>query len=209
MSKSKDEMTNRDFQAIERRQQLLDSARELFAENGYSATSTRSINKKIGMADGLMYHYFPNGKLEILHTIATEGIGDMISSVNNMAQSLDTNGNVRDELIKFLKGIYCSFRDNTQCIIILTREQKYLEESHTDFLKNSFESRYSLVSTYLKKCHNNGRIPKMNFDLAAKQFLSIAFFFFMKHIVQVDLIGPDPDSFIEEMVDFNVQFWIK
>lgn len=207
--KNKNEMNRRDLQAAERRQQLLNSAKELFAENGYAATPTRSINKNIGMADGLMYHYFPDGKLEILHTIATEGIQEMIECVNSMAQSLDADGDVKKELIKFLKGVYRSFSEHTQCITILAREQKHLEESHTNFLRNSFESRYSLVSAYLKKCHSNGHLPKIKYDLAAKQLLSIIFFFFMKNIVQVDLIGTDPDGFIEEMVDYNVNLWMK
>ncbi|EOR25407.1 transcriptional regulator, TetR family protein [Clostridium sartagoforme AAU1] len=55
-------LTNRDLQAIERRNQLLESAKELFASNGYHATTTRQITKNIGMADGLIYHYFPDGK---------------------------------------------------------------------------------------------------------------------------------------------------
>lgn len=208
-NRDKDEMTSRDLQAAERRQQLLESAKELFFENGYSATPTRMINQKIGMADGLMYHYFPKGKLQILHTIATEGIEEIISSVNNIAQSLDVNGDVREELTKFFKEIYLSFNNSIQCIGILVREQRHLEENHVMFLKKSFEERYALISNYLEQCHSKGKLKDMNFDIASKQLLSIAFFFFMKNIAHIDFIGADSDSFIEDMVDFNIRLWIK
>ncbi len=46
-------LTNRDLQAIERRSQLLDSAKELFASNGYHATTTRQITKILAWLTGL------------------------------------------------------------------------------------------------------------------------------------------------------------
>lgn len=36
----------------------------LFAENGYEGTPVRAINRKAGLADGLLYHYFSDGKKE-------------------------------------------------------------------------------------------------------------------------------------------------
>ena len=48
----------RQEQAAETKQKLLDSARKLFAERGFSGTPVRSINRSVGLADGLLYHYF-------------------------------------------------------------------------------------------------------------------------------------------------------
>jgi AcrR family transcriptional regulator len=70
--KLKEKLTSRDLQAIERREQILKASKELFAANGYHATTTRLICKKINMADGLIYHYFPDGKLEILRKVIEE-----------------------------------------------------------------------------------------------------------------------------------------
>ncbi|MGA9173636.1 MAG: helix-turn-helix domain-containing protein [Thermoactinomyces sp.] len=58
-SSQKEGMTSRDLQAAKRRKQLLEAAKKLFAEKGYHNTSTKEINRAIGMADGLIYHYFP------------------------------------------------------------------------------------------------------------------------------------------------------
>ena len=52
----------RQEQAAGTRRRLLDSAKQLFYEKGCSATSVRSINRAIGIADGILYHYFPGGR---------------------------------------------------------------------------------------------------------------------------------------------------
>ena len=45
---------------INRRKAILDAAVDLFAENGFSATSTLAIAKKANVAEGLIFHYFKN-----------------------------------------------------------------------------------------------------------------------------------------------------
>lgn len=70
-------MTSRDLQASERREQILNAARQLFVQEGYHAASMRAINKKVGMSDALTYHYFPEGKLEIFNTIIREGTNNV------------------------------------------------------------------------------------------------------------------------------------
>lgn len=44
---------------LERKQQLLDAAAELFAARGYSATRIADICREAGVAKGLFYWYFP------------------------------------------------------------------------------------------------------------------------------------------------------
>ena len=47
-------------QGLERKQQLLDSAAELFAERGYADTRVLDIVRHAGVAKGLFYWYFEN-----------------------------------------------------------------------------------------------------------------------------------------------------
>ena len=44
---------------LERKQQLIDAAAELFAANGYAATRIQDICRRTGVAKGLFYWYFP------------------------------------------------------------------------------------------------------------------------------------------------------
>ena len=65
----------RQEQAQESRRKLMDAALTLFASKGYAGTNVRSINRSVGMADGLLYHYFPGGKQELLREIVRERVG--------------------------------------------------------------------------------------------------------------------------------------
>ena len=47
-------------QGLERKQQLLDRAAELFAERGYAETRVIDIVRAAGVAKGLFYWYFEN-----------------------------------------------------------------------------------------------------------------------------------------------------
>lgn len=50
--------TQRDLQAEVRRNQLLDIALELFAERGVENVSIKDLATEVGVASGLIYHYF-------------------------------------------------------------------------------------------------------------------------------------------------------
>ncbi len=52
--------TKRSEQAEQRRAQLIDTALEQFAERGIEATRISDIAQAAGVAQGLLYHYFPS-----------------------------------------------------------------------------------------------------------------------------------------------------
>ena len=66
--------TSTQFETIrqEKKKLILDSALELFAENGFHATSMSMIAKKGGISKGLAYNYFES-KNDILEEIIDEG----------------------------------------------------------------------------------------------------------------------------------------
>jgi AcrR family transcriptional regulator len=49
-----------------RREQLLDTALELFCEHGFAATSTRRIAEAAGVTEGLVFHYFKSKEALLL-----------------------------------------------------------------------------------------------------------------------------------------------
>ena len=51
--------SKRERQAEQRRNQLIDTALTLFAEHGIEATRVSDIAQTAGVAQGLLYHYFP------------------------------------------------------------------------------------------------------------------------------------------------------
>lgn len=63
------------FEEIRERskQNIMDSARKLFAEKGYDATSISAITREAGISKGLLYNYF-NSKEELLLGILNEAM---------------------------------------------------------------------------------------------------------------------------------------
>jgi AcrR family transcriptional regulator len=55
----------------ERHQEIIDIAKKLFSENGFDKTQVADISKEIGVAQGLVYHYFKS-KMEILYAVIDE-----------------------------------------------------------------------------------------------------------------------------------------
>ena len=59
-------------QATATREKLLETAKNLFAEMGYHGTPVRAITRQIQKGDGILYHYFPGGKQEIMSVLLRE-----------------------------------------------------------------------------------------------------------------------------------------
>ncbi len=57
---------------------IMDTALELFAENGFNATSISQIARKAKISKGLTYNYF-NSKIDILKELIDEGFHEVFS----------------------------------------------------------------------------------------------------------------------------------
>jgi AcrR family transcriptional regulator len=66
-----------DEQMTIKKRRVIESAIELFSENGYMATTTKEIAAKAGVAEGTIFKHFPS-KSELLQSIITK-TGEMIN----------------------------------------------------------------------------------------------------------------------------------
>lgn len=122
----------------QQREHILDVARDLFAQNGYEATTTRQLNKAVGIADGLMYYYFPHGKQEILDTIVRQGIASGEGEVQLDMTDVTTRAEVEDRLLAFIQQVWELFtrEDNYQSFMITIRERMLLTDAESSWLHN-------------------------------------------------------------------------
>ncbi|MDR3053667.1 MAG: TetR/AcrR family transcriptional regulator [Coriobacteriales bacterium] len=77
----------------ERRQEIVDTARILFVQKGYTSTAISDIASEMRVAQGLVYHYF-DSKLEILYAVLDELIDEQIASVRTKVRGF--KGSARD-----------------------------------------------------------------------------------------------------------------
>jgi AcrR family transcriptional regulator len=62
-----DQMSHRREQAEVRREQILNAALEIFSEKSFAGASMRDIARKVGVTEGLLYHYF-HSKSDLLQS---------------------------------------------------------------------------------------------------------------------------------------------
>jgi AcrR family transcriptional regulator len=64
-----------------RKRQIMSTALEMFASEGYGHVSIAALSRRAGISKGLMYNYFP-GKEHLLKEILNEGIEQIMNSLD-------------------------------------------------------------------------------------------------------------------------------
>jgi AcrR family transcriptional regulator len=86
---------------------IMDTALELFANEGYHPISISKIAKEAGIAKGLLYNYFES-KEDLLLTIMTKGLEDMIAVFDPDNDGVLTE----EEMDNFITEIFSMIKDN-------------------------------------------------------------------------------------------------
>ncbi|MEK4063000.1 MULTISPECIES: TetR/AcrR family transcriptional regulator [unclassified Paenibacillus] len=204
MHKEIKSMTSRDLQASERREQILNAARQLFVQEGYHAASMRAINKKVGMSDALTYHYFPEGKLEIFNTIIREGHEQRIQDINNFVKSLKSDLSLRDGLLLVGQKVSEIFLSNDEITQLVIREKNLLEPEQYKFLTNITQQLIDSMIGFLSNEPIKSQIREMDLRLAIMQFI---YNFTTISIFGKEFVVDGYDGYIEKIVDFTVKLW--
>ena len=218
-------LTSRDLQAIERKKQLLDSAKKLFAKNGYYNTPVRSITQNIGMADGLIYHYFPHGKIEILHTIFEEGCEVLTKCVDETLNGITDEMTLNEVVLYFCKNFRKTLKLDSDLIVIMFHEKDLFGKEINSLILHTFVKIWNAVIDLLKRRAKNGEIKELDFHMATHQFWAAVFStVFMNHLaanmsqdssddyikklLEANMLQDDnDDSYIKRLVDFTINSW--
>lgn len=107
--------------AAERRALILDSARALFAERGYDATTTRQIAAAAGVTDALIYRHF-SSKRDLLVALVDE----MTAGLAAMP-SAPPSGVPVDRLLDGLgRGFAAAFERHLDLVVLLLSQREAL-----------------------------------------------------------------------------------
>lgn len=206
--KKEREMNMREAQAAETKKKLLDSAQRLFAEKGYKGTSVRAINRSVNLADGLLYHYFPDGKREIFQVIVEENVKQILAE---LARKNRTDVYLTMPLEKVLESYYENItetiRQHMDIIRILLRENEVREFVTKEQLLQLIAPKDTLFQTLLEKKYERGEIRKMDFESAALSLKSI-----LMNSILIELFGIESEmmrnlSFREKIIAYHVELW--
>ena len=199
-------MTSRDIKAQERRQQILVVAKRMFAAGGYHATSMRALNKELGVAEALTYHYFPGGKLEILQTIIREGRDARIAEITEIVSQLKDDLPLKEALWLTARVGTSLYSADKELIQIGMRERNWLQ--HEEWVRTFpiQESPTAALKDYFAKQMAQGEIRTIDLTFALSQFFS--------GILMHSLFGDDDGEaasndklYLNKLVDFTANLW--
>lgn len=110
------------------RQRVLDVAVELFATQGYSATSVSQVIERAGLTKGGFYHHFAS-KDELLYEV----YGDLITRQLASMDEILSRGLSRTETLRLLiEDLVVSTAGSAQQAVVFWRELHHLADEHTD-----------------------------------------------------------------------------
>ncbi|MDR0836923.1 MAG: TetR/AcrR family transcriptional regulator [Propionibacteriaceae bacterium] len=107
----------------ERRQEIIDTALALFVENGFDKTQVADISKRMGVAQGLVYHYFKS-KTDILYAVIDQLRAEQSA---NMQRLLDTHAGTTLERLSLLFETRPDFEHYGQLIPSLQSNRAVIE----------------------------------------------------------------------------------
>ncbi|MDR1773909.1 MAG: TetR/AcrR family transcriptional regulator [Clostridioides sp.] len=106
-----------------RRQEIIDTARELFVKNGYDVTQMADISRKMNVASGLVYYYFKS-KTDILYKVIDEIGDEQLNSLNNI---LNKNDNKAKDKLTIMFANRPNLNKYKKFIESIEREQAIIE----------------------------------------------------------------------------------
>ncbi|HEY8547408.1 MAG TPA: TetR/AcrR family transcriptional regulator [Acidimicrobiales bacterium] len=117
----------------DRRREILEVAKEMFAARGVKATTVRQIGSKAGILSGSLYHHF-GSKLDIVDAILSEFHDHVLAGYQAIQEKeLDPVERLR-EMTRFAFSLIV---DAPAAVLMVQNEAKYLSEfDRFDYLAN-------------------------------------------------------------------------
>ena len=181
--------TARQRMAAARRGQILGTALRLFAERGFDGTSTRQIAKEAGIAEGLIFHYFPT-KASLLTAILEDRLEGRRAFRTQLRPLLeDAGGKPAPEVLRAVaSGWLASLRRDEEIVIVLfttAQTNPEVRQAWQGLIREGSE----LLTGYLAARVAAGELRKdLPLETAATMFVSSLMIFFL---TRRDL--PDPE----------------
>jgi AcrR family transcriptional regulator len=172
------EPTARTRAAQARRAQIVETALDLFARQGFDATTTKQIARVAGIAEGLIFHYFPT-KADLLGSILETRhafFGEL------RALLADAGDRTAREVLGALAAGWLGTlrREKTPTLVIFTTGQTNPEVARV--LDAAIEEAAGRLTTYLAGRVAAGELrADLPVDPAARMFLFSLFTFFLKN----------------------------
>ena len=172
---------------------IIESAKKLFAEQGYQKTTVMDISKQAGLSEAALYEYF-QGKEDLLLTIPDLWVSELIKDLKEQLFGIKGSFNkLRKFLWWYLRRIEEAPLDANIVYLFL--------KTNANFMDTEVYSNVKILYSYLIEIFEEGRTsgemkPDLNPYLARTIFIGT-----MEHIVTRCLLKDMSYSLFENLED--------
>lgn len=154
----------------EKRQAILDIAKEAFSQQGVSATSMSHIAKQLGGSKATLYNYF-NSKEEIFAAVMESSATEQIS---NSFLSLDVNRCVKTSLLEFGYNFLDSILSpDAIAVYRMAVSEADRSEIGRHFYNNGPKKGWTHLSEYIASQMAKGQLRECDSWIAAMHFKAL------------------------------------
>jgi AcrR family transcriptional regulator len=137
--------TRKERERIVRRGEILQVARQLFAEKGYHATTLEEIARRAEFGKGTIYNYF-SSKDELFHAI----IDDIFTEATKIAEdALGGKGDTEDVIRSYARSMIYYYRSNSDLFRIMMTEINRMEYDTHDKRIQDLRHRIKMITGVL------------------------------------------------------------
>lgn len=155
-----------------RRDDLIAAAKKLFAQQGYHATSTRSINTAVGASDGLLYHYFPGGKKELLLAVVEHEVAIRYEFFQTHIKNIDEGLPLKEFLDIALGKAMENLARDADIFVIIMRESAEISAETTELISKVFAEVGAFLVKRFEMYIRLGAVKELNVYGMVHQFIS-------------------------------------
>src|SRR5882762_5896779 len=159
------------FSSADRREQILDVATGLFAQQGFQGTTTKLIAEKSGVTEALIFRHFP-GKEEPYWAVIERKI-NCASPVERLLENLEAGGDDLEVLSRVaFEVLERRAKDQTLSRLLLYSALEKHELSER-FFRNYIANYFEVLARFVRQGIAAGRFRKVDPLLAARGFLGM------------------------------------
>jgi AcrR family transcriptional regulator len=162
------------YSSADRREQILDVATGLFAQQGFQGTTTKVIAEKSGVTEALIFRHFPS-KEELYWTVIQRKI-DGAAPLEHLLENLEAGGDDLEVLSRVaLQVLERRAKDHTLSRLLLFSALEKHELSER-FFRNYIANYFEVLARFVREGIAAGRFRNVDPLLAARGFLGMVIY---------------------------------
>ena len=193
------------YSSADRREQILDIASSLFAQQGFRGTTTRLIAARAAVTEALIFRHFPS-KEELYWSVLERKLNS-VGARERMEEVLQAGGDDLELLSRLALNILERRAKDTTLSRLLIFSALEKHELSQRFYRNYVSDYFEVLANFVRSGMAAGRFRDMNPLLAARAFLGMVVY----HSWMQELYGgKEFQEFDNEVVSRNLAaIWLQ